>query len=271
MRLTIDHRTEYRTSEATSYSVQYVRLTPRDDPGQHTVRWRVNVPGNVTCWRDAFGNWVHCVTQDGDHTGLTLSVNGEVDTEETHGIIPVRDTDLAPECFLRSTELTAVDDRIRDFIAALSPLRDKGDLTALHALMATIHDQIAYVPGETDTQSTAIQVLTRQSGVCQDHAHLFIACCHAWGIPARYVSGYLHTSAEDGRHLSTHAWAEALVDYLGWVSFDPCNRQSATPAYVRLAVAQDYQGAAPVRGIRLGGDREDMQVRVRIQARSAQQ
>jgi transglutaminase-like putative cysteine protease len=74
----------------------------------------------------------------------------------------------------------------------------------------------------------------------------------------------LHTTAEDGRHLATHAWAEALVEFLGWVSFDPSNRQSATPAYVRLAVALDYDGAAPVRGVRVGGGHEDMSVSVRV-------
>lgn len=264
MLLAIDHRTEYAYSVPTSHAVQYVRLTPRDDPGQRIQRWRLDVPGRATPWRDAFGNLVHCVVQTTESQALALHVSGEVETEETHGIVPLEAGGLPPGVYLRGTALTAADDRIRDFAAPFARLRAKGDLSALHALMAGIHEQVAYQPGDTHVHTPASQVLAQQSGVCQDHAHLFIACCRAWGIPARYVSGYLHTNAEDGRHLATHAWAEAAVEHLGWVSFDPSNRQSATPAYVRLAVALDYHGAAPVRGMRLGGGHEDMSVQVQV-------
>lgn len=264
MLLAIDHRTEYATSEAPSHAVQYVRLTPRDDPGQRIVRWRVDVPGRATPWRDCFGNMVHCLTQNTPSPRLDLHVNGEVDTEETHGIVPLSDNELPAGVYLRATPLTAADDRIRDFAAPYERFRAKGDLAALHALMAAIHEEVVYQPGETQVHTIAAEVLARRSGVCQDHAHLFIACCRAWGIPARYVSGYLHTSAEEGLHQATHAWAEAMVEHLGWVSFDPSNRQSATPAYVRLAVALDYQGAAPVRGIRRGGGEEDLTVHLRV-------
>lgn len=264
MLLAIDHRTDTATEALSSHAVQYLRLTPRNDPGQRTMRWRVDVPGRATAWRDCFGNVVHCVVRNQAHRAATLHVNGEVDTEETHGIVPLEADGLPPDVFLRPTPLTEPDERIRDFAAPFAKLRAKGDLAALHALMAGIHEDVAYLPGTTDVHTPAATVLEQRSGVCQDHAHLFIACCRAWGIPARYVSGYLHTAAEDGRHLATHAWAEALVEYLGWVSFDPSNRQSATPAYVRLAVAPDYQGAAPVRGVRRGGGQETMDIKVQV-------
>ncbi|HLO77632.1 MAG TPA: transglutaminase family protein [Magnetospirillum sp.] len=270
MQLAIDHRTEYAYGEPASHAVQYVRLTPRDDPGQRTLRWRLDVPGRVTPWRDCFGNLVHCVVQTDERQTLVIHVNGEVDTEDTHGIVALEANGLMPQAYLRTTPLTQADDAIRDFAAPYAKLRAKGDLAALHALMAGIHETVAYEAGNTQVHTTAAQVLARRSGVCQDHAHLFIACCRAWGIPARYVSGYLHTTAEDGRHLATHAWAEALVDYLGWVSFDPSNRQSATAAYVRLAVALDYRGAAPLSGLRLGGGSEAMSVNVQVDAMADQ-
>ena len=263
MLLAIDHRTDTATDAPSSHAVQYLRLTPRDDPGQRTRRWRVDVPGRATAWRDCFGNVVHCAVRNEKHQATTLRVNGEVDTEETHGIVPLEDGGLPPDIFLRPTVLTEADERIRDFAAPFSKLRARGDLAALHALMAGIHEAVATVSGTTGEPTPAATVLERRSGAGQDHAHLFIACCRSWGIPARYVSGYLHTAAEDGRHLSTHAWAEALVEYLGWVSFDPSNRQSATPAYVRLAVAPDYHGAAPVRGVRWCG-RETMETEVQV-------
>lgn len=264
MLLSVEHVTDYAYSQATSYSIQYVRLSPRLDPTQRTGSWRIEAPGHASPWRDGFGNLVHTVVQSKRHTGLVLHVRGEVDTIDTHGIVPVDSDFLPPDAFLRSTPLTRTDDLIRDFAGRFERLRAKGTLAALHGLTAGIHEAMAYVPGDTHVHSSASEALAQGSGVCQDHAHAFIACCRIWGIPARYVSGYLHTQAEDGRHLATHAWAEALVEDLGWVSFDPSNCQSATPAYIRLAVAFDYQGAAPVRGIRLGGGHEEMSVRVQV-------
>jgi transglutaminase-like putative cysteine protease len=271
MQLGIEHHTEYAYSAPTAFTVQYVRLSPREDPCQRTLRWNIAVPGQATLWRDHFGNLVHCVVQTDSHDRLDIRVSGEVDTAETHGVVPLESGGLPPGAYLRGTPLTQVDDSIRDFAAPYAKLRTRGDLSALHALMGGIHDALAYVQGETHVHSSAAVALAQGSGVCQDHAHLFIACCRAWGIPARYVSGYLHTTVEDGRHLATHAWAEALVEHLGWVSFDPSNRQSATQAYVRLAVAFDYQGAAPVRGMRLGGGHEDMNIRVRVEQMMADQ
>ncbi|MBC7906349.1 MAG: transglutaminase family protein [Rhodospirillaceae bacterium] len=264
MQLAIEHHTDYGYSAETSYAVQYVRLTPRDEPGQRVLRWDLDVPGQAVPWRDSFGNLVHCVVQTSRHDHLHIRASGEVDTAETHGIVPVDPHGLPPAAYLRTTPLTMVDGRIRDFAAPFGKFRARGDLALLHALLGGLHDTVAYSQGDTHVHSSASDALAQGSGVCQDHAHLFIACCRTFGIPARYVSGYLHTSAEDGRHLATHAWAEALVPDLGWVSFDPSNRQSATQAYVRLAVAFDYQGAAPVRGMRLGGGHEEMNVTVQV-------
>ncbi|CAA7615976.1 transglutaminase family protein [Magnetospirillum sp. UT-4] len=265
MRLSIEHQTDYGYSAPTVYSIQYVRLSPREESIQRTLSWRLDTPGQATPWRDGFGNLVHVVVQTRRHDALHIHVSGEVETTETHGIVPETGGGLPPGAFLRETPLTMVDDTIRDFASRFEAFRARGRLPALHALMAGISEAVAYVPGDTHVHSCGSEALAQGSGVCQDHAHVFIACCRVWGIPARYVSGYLHTSAEDGRHLSTHAWAEALVEDLGWVSFDPSNRQSATQAYVRLAVAFDYQGAAPVRGVRLGGGHEEMNVRVQVE------
>ncbi len=264
MLLSVEHVTDYAYTAPTAYAIQYVRLTPRPDPVQRPEWWRLDTPGRATPWRDGFGNIVHTVVRTSPHDHLRLHVAGTVDTAETHGVVPVEAGGLPPEAYLRATPLTEPDDSVRAFAARFDKARAKGILNGLHALMAGIHEAVAYIQGDTHVHSTAAESLELGSGVCQDHAHLLIACCRAWGIPARYVSGYLHTTAEDGRHLSTHAWAEALVEHLGWVSFDPSNCQSATQAYIRLAVAFDYQGAAPVRGVRLGGGQEEMSVRVQV-------
>lgn len=265
MKLAIEHLTEYRYDRPASSAIQYVRLTPRPEAVQRTVAWRIDAPGRLTPWRDGFGNIVHTVIQDGHHDHLPLHAWGEVETAETWGVVPLDPRDLPPEAFLRITPRTAADAAVRDMADRHRQAKAaKGLLYGLHDLMADIHASVAYDQDETHVATTAAEALARGAGVCQDHAHLFIACCLLWGVPARYVSGYLHTSADDGRHLETHAWAEALVEDLGWVSFDPSNCQSATEAYVRLAVAFDYEGAAPVRGLRLGGGAENMRVAVRV-------
>jgi transglutaminase-like putative cysteine protease len=104
--------------------------------------------------------------------------------------------------------------------------------------------------------------LEQGTGVCQDHAHIFCAVCRTLGVPARYVSGYLTHGAGHEAHASSHAWAEAFVDFLGWIGFDPTNRACATDAYVRTAVGLDYAEAGPVRGVRSGGGTETMRVTV---------
>lgn len=265
MRLSIEHLTDYAYTAPSAYSVQYVRLSPRNDPPQRVLNWSVETTGQALPWIDGFGNLVHVVVQTRQHDHLRIHVSGEVDTAETHGVTPIDHNGLPPGAFLRETPLTMVDDTIRDFANRFEVFRARGQLSALHALMGGLHDAVSYVQGDTHVHSLASEALAQGSGVCQDHAHLFIACCRVWGIPARYVSGYLHTSADDGRHLATHAWAEALVEDLGWVSFDPSNRQCATQAYVRLAVAFDYQGAAPIRGVRTGGGLEAMNIRVQVE------
>jgi transglutaminase-like putative cysteine protease len=110
--------------------------------------------------------------------------------------------------------------------------------------------------------TTGAEALEQGSGVCQDHAHIFCALCRALGVPARYVSGYLTHGLGHEAHAASHAWAEAFVDSLGWVGFDPTNRACPDESYIRTAVGLDYAEASPVRGVRAGGGVETMTVRV---------
>ena len=114
----------------------------------------------------------------------------------------------------------------------------------------------------TDVRTAASEVLALGRGVCQDHAHLFLACARALGRPARYVSGYLHAEAE---HMASHAWTDVWWPGQGWVSIDVTNRQYASERHCRLAVARDYEAASPVRGVRTGGGEESMRVDVLVQ------
>jgi len=110
--------------------------------------------------------------------------------------------------------------------------------------------------------STAAQALQLAHGVCQDQAHVFIACCRARGVPARYVSGYVYPG--DAPHSASHAWADVYLADHGWISIDVTHRMFASDSLCRLAVGRDYMSASPVRGVRIGGGEESMDVRVNI-------
>jgi transglutaminase-like putative cysteine protease len=265
MRLTIEHTTHYRFERPAHHSIQYLRLTPRADSSQSVIAWTVTTPGKIKRWVDGFGNVAHVSVQNGVHDEVPVTVRGEVETIDTCGMLPA-DDGLPPLMFLRPTRYTDITPTVAAFA---EPFReraeDEGTIAALHAMMLSVHTTLGYRPGLTDVDTTASEALEQGLGVCQDHAHLFIACCRVVGAPARYVSGYLYTETEQQKTLGSHAWAEAYIDdKVGWVSFDATNSRSATDAYVRLAVAFDYGGAAPIRGVRKGGGIEEMSVLVKV-------
>lgn len=168
-----------------------------------------------------------------------------------------------PSLFLRSTELTETDAAIVDLANDIAG-RQAGTLDRLHALLGHLNTAMTFDPDPTHTQTTAAQAYALKRGVCQDLSHIFIATARRMGIPARYVSGHMHRADGVTELEAGHAWAEAYVDGLGWVGFDPTNGISITDAHVRIAIGLDYLGAAPVRGSRYGGTSETMSVTVRV-------
>jgi transglutaminase-like putative cysteine protease len=136
--------------------------------------------------------------------------------------------------------------------------------------MHAVRDAIDYKIGSTNAHTTACEALKEGKGVCQDHAHVFIAAARSLGIPTRYVSGYVLTGSDEPSD-ANHAWAEAWLDGLGWVGFDPANRICPTDKYVRLAAGLDSTYAAPIRGSRRGVANEELDVIVEVQQQSSQQ
>lgn len=261
MRIQIRHTTGYEYSSPVLRAVQYLRLTPRSGPSQTVNRWRVTCQGAALSeWTDHFGNICHTLVLTRPRENLALEVTGDVKTIETNGVLPLGLTSLAPEVFLRETSYTESDARLRKFASGFRASMKEDRVAGLHELMLAVNGEIVYGEGDSDVHTTAAEALADGKGVCQDHAHVFISACHILGIPARYVSGYLASGQGTEDHAASHAWAEALVPGLGWVSFDPANGVSATDAYVRTAVGLDYGDAGPVRGVRTGGGEEAMDV-----------
>jgi transglutaminase-like putative cysteine protease len=132
-------------------------------------------------------------------------------------------------------------------------------LERLHALSARIREAVTYEIGGSEPTWTTEEVIEAGKGVCQDHAHVFVACARRMGLPARYVSGYLMLDDRVDQD-AMHAWAEAYIPDLGWVGFDVSNGISPDTRYVRVATGLDYKDAAPVTGTRQGGAGETLSV-----------
>jgi transglutaminase-like putative cysteine protease len=264
MRIRIRHETTYRYLEPVKAAIQHLRLTPRNFAGQHVKDWRIDVDRDcrLIASEDAFGNVVHRFTAEGPFESLSTMVEGDVTTFDTSGVVSGTVERFPPALFLRETTLTALGPAIVDF-ARRTAIENSGALASLHALLAAIHEKITFDTDATHSATTAVEAFEKGKGVCQDFAHLFIACARAIGTPARYVSGYYLRSDAD-EQVASHAWAEAYVQDLGWVGFDPAHGVSPGERHVRLAAALDYLSAAPIRGARVGGGGETMEIKVRV-------
>ncbi len=266
MRLRIAQSMLRRYDPAAMGIIQVLRLTPRNHEGQYVIGWRIDVSADVrlSAHEDAFGNLTHVFTADGPFDALSVKVDGEVETQDTNGVVRGAVERFPPNLFLRDTSLTQADSRIRDFAGDVRAA-DGGDVLAqLHALLERLHDAITH---EGDAPpATAAEAFAHKRGGARDVTHIFIGAARSLGIPARYVAGYLSGGAagdpiaEDGGH----AWAEAFVRGLGWVGFDAVNDVCPTDAYVRVAIGLDALGAAPVRGTRYGMGAETLAVAIKV-------
>lgn len=269
MRMRIRHTTSYAYDRPVEYAAQLIRLTPGEHAGQRVRSWRVSAQGRPLARSDdGYGNALHLFTVARPHLGATVVAEGEVETEDTHGVVREAIERLPPAYWLRQTPLTEPGGPVRDLAAAV-PAADEA-LARLHRLMNLVRARVDYAIGTTTVMTTAVEALVNGRGVCQDHAHVFVAAARLLGIPARYVSGYLWQGGEETATAS-HAWAEAHVDGLGWVGFDAANDVCPTDAYVRVAIGLDYGEAAPVRGIRRGAADEALAVSVDVQPATASQ
>ena len=222
MRLSILHRTAYRYTSPVFYPSQQLRLTPRAEPRPRTLRRRLKRPGKRPR-RRRFGHLVHTLALAHAHGDVEIEARGEVEVDAlSEGRLDEVAGGPPPLAYLASTSLTEPDDGLRDF----AERRLRG--TNAHALLdfaGEVCGAIDYQAGTTEVTSTAAEALKLGRGVCQDHAHVFIAACRTRGLPARYVSGYVHPG--DAPHAASHAWADVYLRDGGWVSIDVTHR--ATP------------------------------------------
>ena len=266
MRLRVSHDTVYHYANPPAGVIQTLRMTPRNHDGQYVGAWRIDISADcqVDAQEDSFGNLTHTFTAEGPVSELSVHVEGEVDTDDTHGVVRGAIERFPPALFLRETPLTMPDTAIRDFAAAAKASSQNDTLSILHSLLTAVHAEITFDVDPTKVSTTAQESFAIKRGVCQDLTHIFITCARSIGIPARYVSGYFFRNDGVVEQTAGHAWAEAYIEGLGWVAFDAANKISATDAHLRVAIGLDYLGAAPIRGTRYGGGDEALTVRVRV-------
>jgi transglutaminase-like putative cysteine protease len=271
MRLSIRHTTRYRFDEPVAHGLQRLRLTPKATQGQEVLSWTMEYVGAKAEleYDDQNFNHVTLVSVDEGAQNVVITSHGVVQTEDKAGVIGHHSGHLPLWAFLGHTELTRPGPRIRQLIAGVKR-SGEGMVPTLHNLSAAIREQISYEVGFTTVETPAEAAVAQGRGVCQDHAHVFIAAARILEIPARYVSGYLMMDDRVEQEAS-HAWAEAWVQGLGWVGFDISNGISPDPRYVRMATGRDYRDAAPVTGISYGAVAEHLSVDLAVEQQTAEQ
>ena len=269
-RLAIRHVTTYRYDSPVSYGLQQLRLTPKSRPGQQVLEWATHVSGGriETAFDDSHANRVQLVSLDPGATEVKVAAEGVVEVSDGSGVIGQQGGYMPLWMFLRSTDRTRRGPGIMGIAREVRQIQDQ--LERMHALSAAVRAAVDYRTGSTGVEMTAEEVVSAGEGVCQDHAHIFIACARTLDMPARYVSGYLKIDDREDQD-ATHAWAEAYVDGLGWVGFDISNGISPDERYVRVATGLDYGDAAPIRGLRQGAGVESLEVNLTVKTRGQSQ
>lgn len=266
MRLTIRHVTTYDYDPPAERCALRLRLYPAPYEALRVLNWSVSVNGQdvAPLLTTASGDRESLWTCQGAQSKLEIVASGNVETMDASGLVRGLRDSVRPGVYLRETPLTAADDRIAKLAEAATGATQ---LARLHAICGAVRDAMDYTPGATDARTTAAQALKQGAGVCQDHAHVFIAAARSVGAPSRYVVGYLMSA---DLQAETHAWAEAFIPELGWIGFDPANRLCPTDAYVRLSCGLDSADASPVRGNVGGGPRESLSASVAISQSQSQ-
>jgi transglutaminase-like putative cysteine protease len=255
-------------------SYNEARLTPRSDSRQNVILNRVETIPATRNYRyvDYWGTAVTAFDLHAPHTELEVTASSVVETDKpeapAEGISwEVLESDAVRDRFdevLESTHYTPVSRRLERVGKRIAAGRDPRQAVIAAAQWA--HSELSYVPGTTGVHSSGLDALREGKGVCQDYAHLALILLRGMGIPARYVSGYLHPNRDavigetiDGQ---SHAWIQAWTG--AWVNYDPTNDSQINEQYISVGVGRDYADVTPLKGIYSGEGSTDLDVVVEI-------
>jgi transglutaminase-like putative cysteine protease len=288
MRLSVHHVTRYTYSEPVSLVQSRACLTPRFTRQQvvtfHDLRMEPE-PTLRHSHEDFFGNQVDYFTVHDSVRSYTITSRFLVEVAPPDGLdvagspahesivdeVRASQTDEAFEAgqFLFSSPLIPDLEEVDEYAAVSFP-SGRPVLEALIDLNSRIHQDFKFDPSATDISTPLQEILRLKRGVCQDFAHLFVACARSRRLPARYVSGYILTQPPPGKPKligadASHAWASVWCgDGYGWVDLDPTNNRLVDDEYATLAWGRDYQDVCPLRGVIMGGGQQAITVEVTV-------
>ena len=273
-RLKIAHSTRVGYEEAARSSYNEARMTPPTLPRQSALDSHLGTDASVPIWTysDYWGTVVSSFDIEAPHAELMIRADAVVETSlPPQPAPPLPWPVLSKQAaagrlieFLMPTPRTTVDEKL----AASARQRTAGadPLEAAAEIASWVGDRVAYVPGATGVQTSAQEAWDQGQGVCQDIAHLTVALLREAGLPARYVSGYLHPQpeAEPGDEVAgqSHAWVEFWIGE--WVACDPTNRGEVGERHVVVAAGRDYGDVPPLKGIYHGAPGSTMDVTVLV-------
>jgi transglutaminase-like putative cysteine protease len=286
MVLTVSHTTTYLYREPVSICHTEVHLTPRSGLNQHLISHQLDVrpePAFSVSRADYFGNQITCFSIHEPHQTLTIEARSVVDLlpEEPPpaGLTPPWEVVRADVRHASGNTSGEEAFRASEFVFG-SPLVKTGPALASYAMSSfppgrtllesgmdlchRIFTEFRYDKRATTISTPVDEVLKSRGGVCQDFAHLMIACLRSLGLPARYVSGYLRSREGTVGAEASHAWCALFCPGFGWLDFDPTNDVMPQGDHVTLAVGRDYFDVTPVKGVAIGGGDQIVNVAVEV-------
>ncbi len=267
MRLKVLHEIAVTYEEPARAVIQLLRLKPRNHEGQFVKRWRLEMDADhrLAGDEDALGNMTHLFSIEGPCETINIRVEGEVETENTAGVIRGAVERLPLGLWLRESPLTIADSAVKRFADKTAKAAGNTRLDILHALNNEIIQDKKIIVSDSVTPVSAQRFFAEKEVTPKCLAHGLVACMRSLHIPARFVSGYCF-QPDIAENLAIHSWVEAYVEDLGWVGFDPRDAISTTGNYLRVAIGMDAMDAAPIRSANLGRAAEHREARVDVTA-----
>ncbi|MBF0266729.1 MAG: transglutaminase family protein [Gammaproteobacteria bacterium] len=284
MKYQVIHKTEYQYQHPLSLSYNVACILPCSNIYQNCLSSNLEVSPSPSFFQeniDFFGNRQSFFNIQQAHSKLSIIANSQIEVYELDNMILANSKAWESVCkedldytqymikqYCLDSPLIHIGQQFYDYAKpSFTPKRPL--LLAVKELMQRIYEDFEYTPNFTSISTPLQDVMLHKKGVCQDFAHLAIACIRSMGLPAQYVSGYLETLPPPGKPKivgsdASHAWFAAYDPAFGWVEFDPTNNQQPTNQYIRTAYGRDYSDVTPLKGILFGGSSHQLNVSVDV-------